>query len=126
MRWPRPAYDDPPALLQHHDLLMANFLAQTEALAFGKTAEEVAAEGVAAELVPHKTFPGNRPTNSILAPRLTPAVLGQLIACYEHKVFTQGVAWDVNSFDQWGVELGTALATRIAGDLAPPREPAGA
>ena len=121
----RPDYDDPPALLRHHDLLMANFLAQTEALAFGKTAEEVAAEGVAAELVPHKTFPGNRPTNTILAPRLTPAVLGQLIACYEHKVFTQGVIWDVNSFDQWGVELGKVLATRIAGELAQPGEPGG-
>jgi len=121
----RPDYDDTPALLEHHDLLMANFLAQTEALAFGKTAEEVAAEGVAAELVPHKTFPGNRPTNSILAPRLTPAVLGQLIACYEHKVFTQGVIWDVNSFDQWGVELGKVLATRIAGELATPGEPGG-
>ena len=76
----RPDYDDPPALLQHHDLLMANFLAQTEALAFGKTAEEVAAEGVAAELVPHKTFPGNRPTNTILAPRLTPAAISRRAA----------------------------------------------
>jgi glucose-6-phosphate isomerase len=121
----RPDYDDTPALLEHHDLLMANFFAQTEALAFGKTAEEVAAEGVAAELVPHKTFPGNRPTNTILAPRLTPAVLGQLIACYEHKVFTQGVIWGVNSFDQWGVELGKVLASRIAGELATPGEPGG-
>jgi glucose-6-phosphate isomerase len=114
----RPDYADTPALLRHHDLLMANFFAQTEALAFGKTAEEVAAEGVAPELVPHRTFPGNRPTNTILAPRLTPSVLGQLIACYEHKVFTQGVIWGVNSFDQWGVELGKVLATRIAGELA--------
>jgi glucose-6-phosphate isomerase len=115
----RPDYEgDSPALLRHHDLLMANFFAQTEALAFGKTADEVAAEGVAPELVPHRTFPGNRPTNTILAPRLTPAVLGQLIACYEHKVFTQGVIWGINSFDQWGVELGKVLATNIASELA--------
>ena len=119
----RPDYDETPALLEHHDLLMANFFAQTEALAFGKTAEEVAAEGVAPELVAHRTFPGNRPTNTILAPRLTPSVLGQLIACYEHKVFTQGVIWGINSFDQWGVELGKVLATRIAGELAAPAEP---
>jgi glucose-6-phosphate isomerase len=114
----RPDYDETPALLEHHDLLMANFFAQTEALAFGKTAEEVAAEGVAPELVAHRTFPGNRPTNTILAPRLTPAVLGQLIATYEHKVFTQGVIWGINSFDQWGVELGKVLAGRIAGELS--------
>jgi len=114
----RPDYDENPQLLEHHDLLMANFFAQTEALAFGKTAEEVAAEGVAPELVAHRTFPGNRPTNTILAPRLTPGVLGQLIATYEHKVFTQGVIWGINSFDQWGVELGKVLATRIAGQLA--------
>jgi len=101
----------------HHDLLMANFFAQTEALAFGKTPDEVAAEGVPAELVPHRTFPGNRPTNTILAPRLTPSVLGQLVALYEHKVLTQGTIWDVNSFDQWGVELGKVMATRIAGEL---------
>jgi glucose-6-phosphate isomerase len=101
----------------HHDLLMANLLAQAEALAFGKTAEEVAAEGVAPPLVPHRTFPGNRPTNVILAPRLTPSVLGQLIALYEHKVFTQGTVWGINSFDQWGVELGKALASRIAPEL---------
>ena len=106
---------------------MANLLAQTEALAFGKTADEVAAEGVAPELVPHRTFPGNRPTNTILAPRLTPRVLGQLMATYEHKVFTQGVIWDVNSFDQWGVELGKALANRIVPELtAPTRSPASA
>jgi len=122
----RPDYDHSPALLEHHDLLMANFFAQTEALAFGKTADEVAAEGVAPELVPHKTFAGNRPTNTILAPRLTPAVLGQLIACYEHKVFTQGVVWGINSFDQWGVELGKVLATRIASELAAPGGPDGA
>ncbi len=101
----------------HHDLLMANFFAQTEALAFGKTPEEVAAEGVAPELVAHRTFPGNRPTNTILAPRLTPSVLGQLVALYEHKVLTEGTIWDVNSFDQWGVELGKVLATRIAAEL---------
>jgi len=101
----------------HHDLLMANFFAQTEALAFGKTPEEVEAEGVPAALVPHRTFPGNRPTNTILATRLTPSVLGQLVALYEHKVFTQGTIWDVNSFDQWGVELGKVLADRIAGEV---------
>jgi glucose-6-phosphate isomerase len=103
----------------HQDLLMANFLAQTEALAFGKTREEVEAEGVAPDLAPHRTFPGNRPTSTILVPELTPSVLGQLTALYEHKVFTQGVIWGVNSFDQWGVELGKVLATRIAAELAP-------
>jgi glucose-6-phosphate isomerase len=102
---------------EHHDLLMANLFAQGEALAFGKTAEEVAAEGVPPALVPHRTFPGNRPTNTILAPALTPSVLGQLIALYEHRVFTQGAVWGVNSFDQLGVELGKALATRIAPQL---------
>jgi glucose-6-phosphate isomerase len=102
----------------HHDLLMANLFAQTEALAFGRTPEEVAAEGVAPELVPHRSFPGNRPTNTILANRLTPSVLGQLVALYEHKVLTQGTIWDVNSFDQWGVELGKVLATKLAGDLS--------
>jgi glucose-6-phosphate isomerase len=107
----------------HHDLLMANFFAQTEALARGKTPEEVQAEGVPDEQVPHRTFPGNRPTNTILATKLTPAVLGQLVALYEHKVLTQGTIWDVNSFDQWGVELGKALATRIAGELADGVEP---
>jgi glucose-6-phosphate isomerase len=101
----------------HQDLLMANLLAQAEALAFGKTSEEVAAEGVAPALVPHRTFPGNRPTNVILAPELTPSVLGQLIALYEHKVFTQGTIWGINSFDQWGVELGKALAMRIIPEL---------
>jgi glucose-6-phosphate isomerase len=102
----------------HHDLLMANFFAQTEALAFGKTRGEVEAEGVPAHQVPHRTFAGNHPTNTILAPRLTPNVLGQLIALYEHKVFVQGTIWGINSFDQWGVELGKVLATRIAGELA--------
>jgi glucose-6-phosphate isomerase len=102
----------------HHDLLMANFFAQTEALAFGKSREQVEAEGVPAALAPHRTFPGNRPTTTILAPRLTPGVLGQLVALYEHKVFTQGAIWNINSFDQWGVELGKVLATRIADELA--------
>ena len=92
---------------------MANLFAQTEALAFGKTAEEVAAEGVPEALVPHRTFPGNRPTNTILADELTPAVLGALVALYEHKVFVQGTIWNVNSFDQWGVELGKVLAKRV-------------
>ncbi len=108
---------------RHQDLLVANLLAQGEALAFGKTAEEVAAEGVAPALVPHRTFPGNRPTNTILAPELTPSVLGQLIALYEHKVFTQGAIWGINSFDQWGVELGKVLATRIAPELTAERAP---
>jgi glucose-6-phosphate isomerase len=103
----------------HHDLLMANFLAQTEALAFGKTREQVEAEGVAPDLAPHRTFPGNRPTSTLLAPELSPSVLGQLTALYEHKVFTQGTIWDINSFDQWGVELGKVLATRIGAELAP-------
>ena len=103
---------------------MANLFAQTEALAFGKTAEQVKAEGTQDWLVPHRTFPGNRPTNTILAPKLTPGVLGQLIALYEHKVFTQGTIWHINSFDQWGVELGKALATSIVAELEAPAEPA--
>lgn len=107
----------------HHAKLMANFFAQTEALAFGKTAEECRAEGVPERLVPHKTFEGNRPTNTILAQKLTPHVLGQLIALYEHKIFTQGVIWDVYSFDQWGVELGKVLANRILPELAADAEP---
>ena len=101
----------------HHDLLMANFFAQTEALAFGRTAEEVAAEGVPDFQVPHRTFAGNHPTNTILAPKLTPHLLGQLIATYEHKVFTQGTIWQIDSFDQWGVELGKKLALRIVPEL---------
>jgi glucose-6-phosphate isomerase len=101
----------------HHDLLMANFLAQTEALAFGKTEEQARAEGIAERLVPHRTFPGNRPTNTILAPVMSPRVLGELVATYEHKVFTQGVIWGINSFDQWGVELGKSLALRIVPEL---------
>jgi glucose-6-phosphate isomerase len=106
------------ALGEHHDQLMANFFAQTEALAFGKTAAEVKAEGVPEALVAHKTFEGNRPTSTILAEVLTPAVLGQLVALYEHKVFVQGVIWGLNSFDQWGVELGKVLAKRIATELS--------
>ncbi|GHD97581.1 glucose-6-phosphate isomerase [Streptomyces alanosinicus] len=100
-------------LKAQHDLLMANFFAQTQALAFGKTAEEVRAEGVAEELVAHKTFQGNRPTTTVLAKELTPSVLGQLIALYEHKVFVQGAVWNIDSFDQWGVELGKVLAKRV-------------
>ncbi|HEY4107214.1 MAG TPA: glucose-6-phosphate isomerase, partial [Polyangiaceae bacterium] len=107
----------------HHDLLMANFFAQTEALAFGKTEAEVAKEGVAAALVPHKSFPGNRPTNTILCDQLTPSVLGKLVALYEHKIFVQGVIWGINSFDQWGVELGKVLAKRIASELESQNEP---
>jgi glucose-6-phosphate isomerase len=106
-----------------HDLLMANLIAQAEALAFGKTAGEVAGTGVAPDLVPHRTFPGNRPTSVILAPQLTPSVLGQLVALYEHKVFTQGVIWDINSFDQWGVELGKELATTIFEELTSDKAP---
>jgi glucose-6-phosphate isomerase len=102
---------------RHHDLLMANVLAQAEALAFGKTPEEVEAEGAPARLVPHRVFPGNRPSNTILLDRLTPAALGALVALYEHSVFVQGALWSINSFDQWGVELGKALAGRIAGEL---------
>jgi glucose-6-phosphate isomerase len=108
---------------RHHDLLMANFFAQTEALAFGKTAEEVAAEGVPAFQVPHRTFEGNRPTNTILATRLTPETLGKIIALYEHKVFVQGTIWNIDSFDQWGVELGKVLANRIIPELESADEP---
>ncbi|HEX7125916.1 MAG TPA: glucose-6-phosphate isomerase, partial [Thermodesulfobacteriota bacterium] len=108
---------------RHHDLLMANLFAQAEALALGKTAEEVAAEGVPAFQVPHRTFEGNRPSNVILAERLTPEVLGSLVALYEHKVFVQGAIWHVNSFDQWGVELGKALAQRIVPELEGTAEP---
>ncbi len=108
----------------HHDLLMANFFAQTEALAFGKTPDQARAEGIAERLVPHRTFPGNRPTNTILAPELSPRVLGELVATYEHKVLTQGVIWGVNSFDQWGVELGKSLALRILPEITSEAEPA--
>ena len=91
---------------RHHDILMANVFAQAEALAFGKTPEQVKAEGTADSLVPHRVFEGNRPSNTILADRLTPEILGKLVALYEHSVFTQGVIWNIDSFDQWGVELG--------------------
>jgi len=111
------------AMREQHDQLMANFFAQTEALALGKTAEEVAAEGVPDFQIPHRTFEGNRPTNTILADRLTPATLGALVALYEHKVFVQGTIWRINSFDQWGVELGKALANRIIPELASPSDP---
>ncbi|MGW3514874.1 glucose-6-phosphate isomerase [Streptomyces hydrogenans] len=109
----RPVDDLLPGLVPQHDLLMANFFAQTQALAFGKTPEEVRAEGVPEELVPHKTFQGNHPTTTLLADALTPSVLGQLVALYEHKVFVQGAVWNIDSFDQWGVELGKVLAKRI-------------
>lgn len=109
----RPVAELAPDLAAQHDLLMANLFAQGQALAFGKTAEEVREEGVAEELVPHRTFPGNRPTTTILATELSPSVLGQLIALYEHKVFVQGAVWDIDSFDQWGVELGKVLAKRV-------------
>ncbi|MFD5399605.1 glucose-6-phosphate isomerase [Streptomyces sp. NPDC127097] len=108
-----PVADLQPGLVAQHDLLMANLFAQGQALAFGKTPDEVRAEGVAEELVPHKTFPGNRPTTTILAGELSPSVLGQLIALYEHKVFVQGAVWNIDSFDQWGVELGKVLAKRV-------------
>jgi glucose-6-phosphate isomerase len=100
-----------------HDLFLANFLAQPRALAFGRTAEEVAAEGTAPDVVPHKVMPGNHPSNAIVAPKLTPSVLGQLVAAYEHRVFTQGVVWGINSFDQWGVELGKVMASQLAPKL---------
>ncbi len=108
----------------HHDLLMANFFAQTEALAFGRTRDEVVADGVPAPQVPHRVFAGNHPTNTLLAPELTPRVLGELVATYEHRVLTQGVVWGINSFDQWGVELGKALAQRIVPQLSSEAEPA--
>jgi glucose-6-phosphate isomerase len=108
---------------EHHDLLIANLFAQAEALAFGKTRGEVIADGVPEHQVAHRVFEGNRPSTTILAPRLTPSVLGQLIALYEHKVFVQGAIWGVNSFDQWGVELGKALANRITPELTAPEVP---
>jgi glucose-6-phosphate isomerase len=108
---------------RHHDMLMASLFAQAEALAFGKTAEEVAADGVPAFQVPHRTFEGNRPTNIILMERLTPEALGRLIALYEHKVFVQGTIWNIDSFDQWGVELGKVLANRIIPELESAGEP---
>ncbi|MDE1175260.1 MAG: glucose-6-phosphate isomerase [Edaphobacter sp.] len=108
---------------RHHDMLLANVFAQAEALAFGKTAEQVKAEGTPDWLVPHRVFEGNRPSNVILVDELTPAVLGKLVALYEHAVFTQGVVWDIDSFDQWGVELGKVLATKILGELESKDEP---
>ena len=107
----------------HHDLLMANLFAQTEALAFGKTEDEVKSEGTPEGLVPHRVFEGNRPTNTILAERLTPETLGKLVALYEHSVFTQGVIWHIDSFDQWGVELGKVLAKRIIPEVESVEEP---
>jgi glucose-6-phosphate isomerase len=109
---------------RHHDMLMANVFAQTEALAFGKTPEEVKAEGTPDWLVPHRVFEGNRPSNTILAERLTPEILGKLVALYEHSVFTQGTIWNIDSFDQWGVELGKVLAQRIIPELESRGEPA--
>jgi len=109
---------------RHHDMLLANVFAQTEALAFGKTREQVKAEGAVDSLIPHRVFRGNRPSNTILAERLTPEVLGKLVALYEHTVFTQGSIWDVDSFDQWGVELGKVLAQRIIPELESKAEPA--
>jgi glucose-6-phosphate isomerase len=108
---------------RHQPMLLANMLAQTEALAFGKSAEEVAAEGTAARLVPHREVPGDIPSSTILYDRLTPAILGSLVAFYEHSVFTQGVVWNINSFDQWGVELGKVLAGRILPELESPTPP---
>jgi glucose-6-phosphate isomerase len=106
-----------------HDLLMANLFAQSEALAFGKTADEVRAEATPDALVLHRSFEGNRPSNTLLAERLTPQTLGALVALYEHSVFVQGVIWNIDSFDQWGVELGKALATRLAGEISSARAP---
>ena len=108
---------------QHHDMLLANVFAQGEALAFGKTVEQVREEGTADWLVPHRVFEGNRPSNTLLADRLTPEMLGKLVALYEHSVFTQGTIWNINSFDQWGVELGKVLAQRIIPELESPAEP---
>jgi len=107
----------------HHDILLANVFAQAEALAFGKTPEQVKAEGTPDWLVPHRVFEGNRPSNTILLDRLTPESLGKLVALYEHSVFTQGAIWNINSFDQWGVELGKALAKRIIPELESKEEP---
>ena len=108
---------------RHHDMLLANVFAQAEALAFGKTAEEVKAEGTPDWLVPHRLFEGNRPSNILLLDKLTPARLGKLVALYEHSVFTQGTIWQIDSFDQWGVELGKVLAQRIIPELESPAEP---
>ena len=107
----------------HHDILMSNVFAQAEALAFGKTEADVRAEGTAEAIVPHRVFEGNRPTNVILAEKLTPHTLGSLVALYEHSVFTQGTIWSIDSFDQWGVELGKVLARRIIPELESASEP---
>src|SRR5690606_646195 len=117
-----PAVDGPAGM---HDLLMANMFAQTSALAFGRTAEEIAAEGTPAELVPHKVMPGNRPTSTILAPKLTPKTLGSLVALYEHVVFVEGTIWGIDSFDQWGVELGKVMAMDLVPALTSAEPPAG-
>jgi glucose-6-phosphate isomerase len=120
---PRPTDPDrPPGGM--HDLLMANLFAQTSVLAFGRTAAEIAAEGTPTALISHKVMPGNRPTNTIMATKLTPNVLGQLIALYEHKVFTQGAIWNINSFDQWGVELGKKMAKDLGPALTAAEPPA--
>jgi glucose-6-phosphate isomerase len=111
---------------EHHDLLNANLLAQAEAFAFGKTRDQVIAEGTPGHQVEHRVFDGNRPTSILLADRLTPRTLGALIALYEHKVFVQGVIWGIDSFDQWGVELGKVLATRIAAELTADADPVAA
>src|SRR5262249_31918225 len=108
---------------RHHDLLMANVFAQAEALAFGKSADAVRKEGVAEALVPHKTFEGNRPSNTLPFDKLTPHTLGKIIAFYEHSTFVQGAIWSINSFDQWGVELGKVLASKIAPELESKAEP---
>jgi glucose-6-phosphate isomerase len=108
---------------RHHDILLANVLAQTEALAFGKTSEEVKAEGTPDWLVPHRLFEGNRPSNTLLLDRLTPGALGKLVALYEHSVFTQSTIWQIDPFDQWGVELGKVLAQRIIPQLESATEP---
>jgi glucose-6-phosphate isomerase len=108
---------------EHHDLLISNVFAQGEALAFGRTPEEVREEGTPEETVPHRVMEGNRPSNTILVDRLTPRALGALVALYEHSVFTQGAVWDIDSFDQWGVELGKVLATRIVPELQSDTEP---
>jgi glucose-6-phosphate isomerase len=108
---------------RHHDILLANMFAQSEALAFGKTGEQVKAEGTPDWLVPHRVFEGNRPSNTLLAERLTPETLGKLVALYEHSVFTQGTIWNIDSFDQWGVELGKQLAQRIIPELGSREKP---
>jgi glucose-6-phosphate isomerase len=107
----------------HHDILSSNVFAQAQALAFGKTAEEVRAEGTAPNVVPHRVMEGNRPSNVLLAEVITPRILGTLVALYEHSVFTQGTIWDIDSFDQWGVELGKVLAVQIIPELTSEAEP---